>query len=116
VVTEGCFARLEPATRSWFNRKAPGASTYLAPVIWFAKGMSGVDPATINPVESAAKWKGKPALVIHGDCDSLFPVENGRDLAEASGAELVVVKGAAHAHCSTDDLKGYVDRMVKLAQ
>jgi uncharacterized protein len=115
VATEAAFARLEPATNSWFNRKFPGSRTYLAPVVWFAKSMSGVDPATVNPVDAAAKWKGKRALIIHGDQDNLFPVENGKELADACGAQLWIVQGAGHAHCSDLDFRGYVDRLAKLA-
>jgi pimeloyl-ACP methyl ester carboxylesterase len=116
VASEGAFARLEPATKRWFNAKVPGASTFLAPVIWFAKGMSGVDPATVNPVDAAAKWKGRPALVIHGDQDQLFATFDAEALAEASGADLWIVKGATHAQCCNVDLKAYVDRLVKLAE
>ncbi|MBC8063760.1 MAG: alpha/beta fold hydrolase [Chlorobia bacterium] len=115
VATEGSFARLGPATASWFDRKAPGASTYLAPVIWFAKRMSGVDPALVNPVEAAAKWKGKPSLVIHGDEDQLFPVENGKELAAASGGVCWIVKGATHAHCSDVNLREYVLKLAELS-
>lgn len=115
VATEGSFARLEPATKGWFNRKAPGASTYLSPVIWFAKRMSGVDPALVNPVEAAAKWRGKPSLVIHGDEDQLFPVENGKELATASGGELWIVEGATHAHCSDMNVREYVFKLAELA-
>lgn len=116
VASEGSFARLEPATKSWFNRKAPGASTYLAPVIWIAKKLSGVDPGDVNPVEAAAKWRGKPSLVIHGDLDELFPLANGKELAEAAGTELWTVKGATHAHCSDIDLDKYVENLEKLVE
>jgi pimeloyl-ACP methyl ester carboxylesterase len=38
-----------------------------------------------------------PSLVIHGDCDALFPLAHGQDLAEAMGhSELLVVKGLGH--------------------
>jgi pimeloyl-ACP methyl ester carboxylesterase len=38
-----------------------------------------------------------PSLVIHGDCDALFPLAHGQDLAEAiAHAELLVVKGLGH--------------------
>lgn len=115
VATEGSFARLDVATKSWFNRKAPGSSTYLAPVIWFAKRMTGIDPATVNPVESAAKWKGKRSLVIHGESDELFPMSNAQELSEAAACELWAVNGAPHAHCSTINVDKYVDRLVRLA-
>jgi pimeloyl-ACP methyl ester carboxylesterase len=38
-----------------------------------------------------------PILVIHGDCDTLFPLAHGQDLAAAtSHSELLVVKGLGH--------------------
>jgi pimeloyl-ACP methyl ester carboxylesterase len=38
-----------------------------------------------------------PALVIHGDCDALFPLAHGQDLAAAMAhSELLVVKGLGH--------------------
>ena len=40
---------------------------------------------------------GIPGLVIHGDCDTLFPLAHGQDLAEAMAhSELVVVEGLGH--------------------
>jgi pimeloyl-ACP methyl ester carboxylesterase len=114
IATEGCFARLEPATNRWFDRKAPGASIYLAPVIWFAKKLSGVDPSNINPVEAAHMWKGKPSLVIHGSDDQLFDIADAKSIAEQSGGELWIVHGAGHAHCSDVDCDAYIGRLVKL--
>ncbi len=116
VVSEGCFARLEPATKRWFDRKAPYASTYLAPVLWFAKSLSGVDPAMVNPVEHAGRWKGRPALIVHGDQDQLFTLDDAKQLATASGGELWIVPGATHAHCSDVDFEGYVSRLIALAR
>jgi len=111
VVTEGAFARLDVATNRWFNRKAAGASFFLRPVIWFASAMSGVSPGDVNPVEAAAKWKGKPALVIHGENDSLFAQDDAKDLADAAGAKLWIVPGASHAHCSDLCFDEYIERL-----
>jgi pimeloyl-ACP methyl ester carboxylesterase len=115
VVSEGSFARLGPATKQWMNRRAKGAHIALYPVTLMARRMSGVDPATVNPVESAAKWGGK-SLVIHGEHDALFSTDDARELAEASGGDLWIVEGAGHAHCSSVDLEAYVDRLVGLVQ
>jgi pimeloyl-ACP methyl ester carboxylesterase len=68
----------------------------------------------VNPIESAVLWKGKPALVIHGELDQLFLPDEGRALAEASGAPLWLVTGATHAHCSDPDLAGYVDHLTSV--
>lgn len=38
-----------------------------------------------------------PALVIHGDCDALIPLEHGQDLAQTiPGASLEVIRGLGH--------------------
>lgn len=116
VASEGCFERLGPATRSWFDRKAPGASKFLAPVVWFAKRMSGIDPESVNPVESAAKWKGRRSLIIHGSSDELFPRAHGEALAEAAGSEMWLVNGAPHAHCSTLNVDKYVEKLIALSE
>ena len=115
VVSEGSFARLGPATRRWMNRKAPWASVALYPVTLMARKMSGVDPTKVNPVEAAAQWSGK-SLVIHGDADALFSLDEARELAEASGGDLWIVEGAGHAHCSSVDLIAYVDRITSIVE
>ena len=113
VVSEGSFARLGDATKRWMNRRAPGAYIALFPVTLLAKRMTGVDPNQVNPVESASRWQGK-SLVIHGDRDKLFSLDDARALAEAAGGDLWIVEGASHAHCSTIDLQAYVDRISAL--
>jgi uncharacterized protein len=115
VVSEGSFARLGPATRRWMNRKAPWASVALYPVTLMARRMSGVDPSKVNPVEAAARWSGR-SLVIHGDADALFSLDEARELAEAAGGDLWIVEGAGHAHCSTVDVISYVDRIASLVE
>ena len=115
VVSEGSFARLGEATKRWMNRRAPGAYIALYPVTMLAKRMTGIDPKAVNPVESAAKWGGK-SLIIHGERDALFSVEDARALAEAGGGDLWIVEGAGHAHCSDANLQEYVDRIVSLVQ
>jgi pimeloyl-ACP methyl ester carboxylesterase len=42
-----------------------------------------------------------PALVVHGERDAGVPVAEGRALADALGAELVVVPGAGHGAALT---------------
>ena len=37
-----------------------------------------------------------PTLVIHGDRDTVCPLEDGREIAERSGGELLVIEGAGH--------------------
>ena len=50
------------------------------------------------PRNAGLKTVQRPALVIHGDADPLFPVAAAKDTAESiPGAELVVVPGLGHS-------------------
>ena len=51
-----------------------------------------------------------PLLVIHGEADTLIPVEQGRELYEASPVqdkELLIIKGAGHNDVSFVQMKRY---------
>jgi pimeloyl-ACP methyl ester carboxylesterase len=111
VVTEGAFARLDPTIDRWFDLTVPGGRFVLRPVRWIASRMSGSDPRSINPVDAAGTWKGRPSLVIHCGFDRLMPVQNAQMLAEASGAELWTIENAGHAHGFSSAPDEYVRRL-----
>lgn len=112
VVTEGAYARFDEAMNNWFERKAPGASVYLAPVVWIASAMSGLNPKDVVPLHAAEKWKGKPALVIQAAEDTLIPMSHAERLAKASGAPLWIVPGATHSKCFEVARPEYLRRLV----
>jgi pimeloyl-ACP methyl ester carboxylesterase len=116
VFSEGAYARFDQAVVSWFNGIAPGGSIYLRPVVWFASWMSGIKPSSIVPVQSAAKWKGKPALVIQAELDRLIPLTHAEALAAASGAELWVTPSARHSWCYEADPQGYLQHVIQLVE
>ena len=110
VVTESAYGRLEPITHVWLDRGFPGGSIIFRPVIWIASAKLGLNPANINPVETAARWDHrKPALVIHAGDDRLIPIAQGREIAKVSGAEFWECPGRLHSDCQ--DEKTYVDRV-----
>lgn len=115
VVTEGAFARLDETVDRWFDSRLPGGRYVFFPVKSFAARMAGVNPSKINPVEEAAKWKGKPALVIHCEDDALMPEANAKELAEAAGAQLWVIGGSEHAQGAGDAEREYVRRVLQFA-
>lgn len=111
IVTESAFSHLDPITRVWFDRKMPFGSLLFRPVIWLASWKLGINPADVNPVETAKKWDHhKPALVIHAIGDSLIPMEQGEELAKATGAELWKVPFVRHGQCQ-DEGKAYWDHV-----
>lgn len=115
VISDGAYARFDETMYHWFERKAFGASYFLRPVIWMASAMSGLNPGDVNPMNSAAKWKGKPALVIQAGEDHLILRSHADRLVAASGAELWVVPDAEHVECFSVAKKEYVDRLAKFA-
>lgn len=115
VITDSAYARFDEAMNQFFERKLRGGSMLFAPVIWMAKGMTGLQPEKVVPLESAAKWK-KPALVIQGDADTLIVPSHAERLAKASKAQLWIVPGAEHAQCYDADPTAYLDHLVRFAK
>jgi pimeloyl-ACP methyl ester carboxylesterase len=46
-----------------------------------------------------------PVLVVHGDGDQISPLRRGRALAEATGGDLVVLRGAGHIPLARDPVR-----------
>ena len=110
VVTESAYSHLEPITHIWLNRAFQGGDIVFRPVIWIVSAKMGLNPADINPADTAAKWDHrKPALVIHAGADKLIPLAQGRELAQVSGAEYWECPLKEHSDCQEVD--GYVDRV-----
>lgn len=116
VITEGCFASLDETIKRWFNHFFPGGHFFLAPVVLFARIISRINPKTVRPVDAAAKWKGRPALVIHGEEDTLMPESNARRLAGAARCDLWIVPEASHAQCKVIEPEEYALRLIALAR
>ena len=118
VVTDAAFAQFDEAMNRLFSYRLPfpGGAALLTPVVWFARGMSGIDPYKIRPVDAAAKWRGRPALVIQGTADQLIVPSNGERLSEAAGCPIWRVEGANHAADYHTDPVGYARRVVAFAR
>jgi pimeloyl-ACP methyl ester carboxylesterase len=58
-----------------------------------------------------------PALVIHGDCDTLFPLAHGEDLSAAiAHSELLVVKGLGHGMAYPSLWEEMADAIVRVSE
>ena len=112
VISDSAFARFDEAMNTFFDRRLPGGRFIFQPVIWMARRMSGLDPYSIVPMDSAAKWK-KPALVIQGLADDLVLMTHGDRLAKAAHAELWQVHGAGHVESFDKDPKAYMAHLAK---
>jgi pimeloyl-ACP methyl ester carboxylesterase len=111
IVTECAFGNLDPVTRVWFDRKMPGGSIVLRPVVWMASWKVGITPGDINPIETAKKWdRAKPALIIQAAEDKLIPIAQSKELATASGADYWLIPNMPHATCQQIGVE-YEDRI-----
>ena len=116
VVSESAYASFGRAMNGWLDYVLPLGSSVLAPVVWFAKAKSGIDPDSINPVEAARGWRGRPALVLHAGNDQLISRWHGEQLSMAADCPLEIVAGAEHANCCTVLGKRYAQRLVAFAE
>jgi pimeloyl-ACP methyl ester carboxylesterase len=116
IVTDCAFANFTEAMNGFFDCKVPGGHIIFAPVILIARGISGIDPASIRPLDAALHWRGKPALVIQGNADTLVTPSHGLRLSQAAQCPLWMVPNANHAQAYATDPEGYVQRLISLAK
>ncbi len=116
IVTDAAFARFDGAMESFLGRKAAAGRIVLRPVVWFARAISGIDPASIRPIDAARAWRGRPALVIQGTGDTLIVPSNGERLAQAAGCPLWRIEGAEHSRTYAADPKAYASRVIAFVQ
>lgn len=66
-----------------------------------------------RPIDAVAQIAPRPLLLIHGDQDTLVPVEHGRRLYAAAGEpkELLIAPGAEHCGAYFADREGYAARV-----
>lgn len=114
VVSEGAYTRFDEAVDCKLNEHTPGGSFYLRPMVWMASWAAHIDPSSIVPFHSAAKWK-KPALVVQAANDTLIPMRHARQLSVAAHCPLWVVPRCTHAHCYFVDQKDYLAKVIALA-
>lgn len=115
IITEGAYARFDQAMNHWLNHALPGGSVILRPVVWIASGQSQINPAQVNPIEGACKWKGKPALIIQGGADKLILRHHADELTAALGCPEWIVPGAGHAMCYREAYDEYFKRVTAFA-
>jgi uncharacterized protein len=85
---------------SWFN---PG-------ILLAAHWAYGVRTDDLVPTRFARAWGQRPLLVIHGEEDSIVPLSQARELAQAAGRTCLTktVPGVDHVQAYASDPAGYV--------
>jgi pimeloyl-ACP methyl ester carboxylesterase len=85
---------------SWFN---PG-------ILLAARWIYGVRTDDLVPTRFARAWGGRPLLVIHGEDDTIVPLNQARELARAAGSSCLTrtMPGVDHVKAYETDPAGYV--------
>lgn len=85
---------------SWFN---PG-------ILLAAQIAFGIRTDDLMPIRSARRWGDRPLLLIHGEADSIVPVQQARALAQALGPACLalMLPGVEHVQAYRRDRAGYV--------
>jgi dipeptidyl aminopeptidase/acylaminoacyl peptidase len=113
VVAQSAFASVEWLVQNQFSN-LERMPTWLAPVVVAMGGwQAGVDTREIAPVRQVGRISPRPLMIIHGERDSMFLVQNAALLAEAAGEpkELWILPGLGHTGLYAADPETYGDRV-----
>lgn len=83
-------------------------------VAWFGELEAGLDIRLVRPIDDVGKIAPRPLLLVHGDQDTVVPLENGQALYEAAGEpkQLYIVSGAGHGGFLEADAQGFEQALV----
>jgi pimeloyl-ACP methyl ester carboxylesterase len=92
----------------WFN---PG-------ILTAARWVYGVRTDDLVPIRAARSWGNRPLLLIHGESDSIVPVSQAYQLADAAGASCLTLTlpGVEHVQAYESDPQGYVSLIEEFFQ
>ncbi len=84
----------------WFN---PG-------ILTAARWVYGVRTDDLVPIKAARYWGNRPLLLIHGESDSIVPVSQAYQLADAAGSSCstLMLPGVEHVRAYQTDPEAYV--------
>lgn len=116
IVTEAAFARLDWASDDFLSMGVPAGAFLFRPINIMARQMSGIDPSVVRPVRAARAWRGRPALIVHGENDMMFGARHAEALGDASGAPIWWVPGAGHSEVPQLDAPGFASRILNLVR
>lgn len=113
VVADSGFASVEWIVRNQFNSLVRLPAWTAPLVLIFGSWQSGVDPSQIAPVDRIRRISPRPIMLIHGERDTTFAVQNTHLLSEAAGEpkEVWIVPRVDHAAAYGADPSRYVERV-----
>ncbi len=122
VVADSSFADFSLVLKSSMTGFKRPLSLWIPGMEFMAKSIYGIDVKEISPARAITR-SDTPVLVIHGEDDTVIPVEHARLLGRAIGASfdeieggeetVWIVPGAGHTGSFRVQPKAYIEKLVK---
>jgi hypothetical protein len=122
VVSDSSFADYSLVLRSSMTGIKRPLTLWIPGMNFIARSIYGIDVSEISPARAIAR-SDTPVLVIHGEDDTVIPVEHARLLGRAIGASfdeietgeetVWIVPGAGHTGAFRTQPDAYIKRLVK---
>ena len=115
MVEDSGYAVLRELLKVQVPQKSGLPAFFTFGIVNMVRLMYGVDLYSLRPAEAAAAMKNSRIFVIHGESDSLVPVEHARRIFAAKngeeGNEVWLVPGVDHTKAYKSFPQEYIDRI-----
>jgi dipeptidyl aminopeptidase/acylaminoacyl peptidase len=110
VVMDSPYGNLPELLKSQLSRHSQLPSWFNPGILTAARWIYGVRTDDLVPIRAARSWGDRPLLLIHGESDSIVPVSQAYQLAEAAGASCLTMTlpGVDHVQAYETDPQAYV--------
>lgn len=115
LVLDSAYNRLSDAVLGWWKFLGGWPlAALLSPTVFMGIPFLRLNPFNVRVCDALGKLKGKPVLVMHGDCDSLADPKKVPNNLEAlgPGAECVWFEGCGHSEGRWEQPEKYRDNLL----
>ncbi|MFO0891745.1 MAG: alpha/beta fold hydrolase [Isosphaeraceae bacterium] len=110
VVMDSPYGNLPEVLSAQLSRHSRLPSYFNPGILAAAHWIFGVRTDDLVPVRAARSWGDRPLLLIHGESDTIVPVTQAYQIAQAAGASCttLTLPGVDHVKAYEADPQGYV--------
>jgi pimeloyl-ACP methyl ester carboxylesterase len=110
VVMDSPYGNLPELLKSQLSKHSHLPSWFNPGILAAARWCFGLRTDDLVPIKAARAWGDRPLLLIHGESDSIVPVGQALQIAQAAGASCMTLTlpGVEHVQAYEADPPGYV--------
>jgi fermentation-respiration switch protein FrsA (DUF1100 family) len=113
VVADSPFADFGLMIERQYRKQSRLPGFFLPGALLVGRLLTGVDLRALRPLDAAPQLAGRSVLVIHSDGDRFVPVEDGRRLALAMGAQCWTTPTRGHIGSYRALPSDYTERVLR---